>query len=269
MGKGVSVHIGLNVVDPGKYGGWNGQLAGCINDANAMEAVASQLGYAAADKLIDGEATAANVIEALEMAASQVEAGDTLLVTYSGHGGQVRDLNKDESSGPRPDRKDETWVLFDRMVLDDELNVVWTSLPPGARVIVVSDSCHSGSVTREIGDVVRTMPADKNEAHVKANRALYQEIAASVSKDAASAVPAARVVLVSGCQDDEVSYDGKKNGAFTEALLKTWNKGKFKGTITELHQKTTGRLTRQHPNLFVIGGPDPTFDTAPALRIGA
>jgi hypothetical protein len=161
-------------------------------------------------------------------------------------------------------------VLFDRMLLDDELNLIFSSLPAKARAIVLSDSCHSGTVTREPGGPsARTMPRAKNEAHVDAHRALYEKIASGISKQAASAEPKARIVLVSGCQDAEVSFDGKKNGAFTEALLKTWNSGKFTGTLTDLHRKTATRLTNQHPNLFVIGGADAAFDSAPALRIGA
>ena len=34
MAKGISLNIGLNSVDPNHYGGWDGQLAGCENDAN-------------------------------------------------------------------------------------------------------------------------------------------------------------------------------------------------------------------------------------------
>ena len=37
MARGLSLHIGLNYVDPNKYNGWDGQLAGCINDANSLK----------------------------------------------------------------------------------------------------------------------------------------------------------------------------------------------------------------------------------------
>ena len=38
--KGISLHLGLNVVDPDHYGGWDGALKACEADANAMEALA-------------------------------------------------------------------------------------------------------------------------------------------------------------------------------------------------------------------------------------
>ena len=71
--------------------------------------------------------------------------GDFFLCTYSGHGGQVRDKNHEEES----DRSDETWVLYDRQLVDDELYALWATFKPGVRVVILSDSCHSGSVTKE------------------------------------------------------------------------------------------------------------------------
>ena len=41
MAKRRSLHIGMNFVDPTKYGGWDGALSGCVNDANAMHDVRS------------------------------------------------------------------------------------------------------------------------------------------------------------------------------------------------------------------------------------
>ena len=34
--KGVSIHFGLNRVDPDHYQGWDGALQGCVNDARAL-----------------------------------------------------------------------------------------------------------------------------------------------------------------------------------------------------------------------------------------
>ena len=45
MAKGISLNIGLNSVDPNHYGGWDGQLAGCENDANDMAEIASCLKF--------------------------------------------------------------------------------------------------------------------------------------------------------------------------------------------------------------------------------
>jgi len=53
MSKGVSIHIGLNRVDPAQYGGWSGVLAGCENDALAMQQIAKDCGYETPNSVAD------------------------------------------------------------------------------------------------------------------------------------------------------------------------------------------------------------------------
>jgi hypothetical protein len=57
----------------------------------------------------------------------------------------VPDENNDEGDGA-----DETWCLQDRQFLDDELFQHFRLFKPGVRIIVISDSCHSGTVTKDI-----------------------------------------------------------------------------------------------------------------------
>ena len=45
MPKGLSLHIGLNFVDPNHYQGWDGQLAACEFDAKDMSALAKKKGF--------------------------------------------------------------------------------------------------------------------------------------------------------------------------------------------------------------------------------
>ena len=66
------------------------------------------------------------------------------MLSYSGHGGQLPDLNDDE-----PDQEDETWCLYDGQVVDDELNELYSQFRQGVRILVFSDSCHSGSVAKQ------------------------------------------------------------------------------------------------------------------------
>jgi hypothetical protein len=51
---------------------------------------------------------------------------------------------------------DETWCLFDGELLDDELHELWARFTRGVRVLVLSDSCHSGTVTRMAYDELAT-----------------------------------------------------------------------------------------------------------------
>ena len=115
MAFGRSLHIGLNHVDPNAYNGWDGELFGCINDANSMKAIADSLKYTSMI-LTDSQASSWRVIQEIASASQALQTGDIYLITYSGHGGQVHDSNSDEE-----DAMDETWVLWDREVIDDEL----------------------------------------------------------------------------------------------------------------------------------------------------
>ena len=144
MTLAVSIRMGLNQVNPDAYAGWAGQLAGCHNDAQAMRDIVVANGFAPY-LLLDGEATSDSVIQVLGEEALKLNAGDCCLITFSGNGGQTLDANGDEADG-----KDETWVFYDRMLIGDELYQMWGQFADSVRIIVVSDSCHSRSVIRDI-----------------------------------------------------------------------------------------------------------------------
>src|SRR5687768_2797665 len=113
--KAVSLHLGLNLVNPAAYGGWDGPLAACEFDARDMATLARSKGMQPT-VLMTKKATRAATLAALRKASKALKPGDFFFLTYSGHGGQVPDTNRDE-----PDRKDETWCLFDGQLIDDEL----------------------------------------------------------------------------------------------------------------------------------------------------
>ena len=141
---GMSLHLGLNAVDPGHYGGWTGDLTACEFDANDMAAVAGAAGMKSTT-LLTKAATRAKVRGALRDAAKKLKAGDLFFLSYSGHGGQVPDVSGDED-----DKKDETWCLYDGQLIDDELYLDLAAFQKGVRILVLSDSCHSGTVARKV-----------------------------------------------------------------------------------------------------------------------
>ena len=110
MTRGVSLHIGLNSVDKAAYGGWDGQLVACENDARSMENLTSSLGYRA-QNLITDHAKSTAVIRAIEGAARDLEKGDIFVLTYSGHGGQVPDTMADLVQLPGVGRKTANVIL--------------------------------------------------------------------------------------------------------------------------------------------------------------
>ena len=52
-------------------------------------------------------------------------------------------------TGEEADKRDETWCLFDSQLIDDELYFELAKFASGVRILVLSDSCHSGTVTRD------------------------------------------------------------------------------------------------------------------------
>ena len=147
MAKGHALIIGLNEIDPAHYG-TDGKLGGCENDAATMEMIAKKRNYSTT-KLLTKDATLGNVRSAIEKIAQELEPGDSFLLTYAGHGSQVKDEGGDED-----DQLDETWCLYDGQLIDDELRRFWTQFKDGVTIWMVSDSCHSGSMLRAADDNV-------------------------------------------------------------------------------------------------------------------
>lgn len=283
MTTGYSLHIGLNSVDPSSYDGWNGALRACENDARDMAAVAASLGYQST-VLLTKAATARRVVAAITKAAGAMQAGDIFWLTYSGHGGQVPDRNGDEAKtdlgemGETADRYDETWVLYDRMLVDDELWALWALFPAKSRIVILSDSCHSGTVSkaplapggsagRRTAVASRRMPMDVEERTYAAHKRTYDRIQRSVPTRAASDVKAT-IALISGCQDNQESLDGRVNGLFTEKLLKTWDDGAFTGSVKRLRDVVSKSMpATQTPNYYVVGPANRSFLSSRALSI--
>jgi metacaspase-1 len=273
MPRGVSVHVGLNGVDPAHYAGWAGPLAACEFDANDMKALADKQGFEST-VLLTKAATAAALIAAIDSAATALAANDMFFLTYSGHGGQVPDKNGDEADG-----RDETWCLFDRQVIDDELYTLWSKFKPGVRVLVLSDSCHSGTAAREMeaiglpilagtttsGEAVeaaapRVIPERVERETYAAHEQLYDELQKRTTATDATQL-GAHVLLISGCQDNQTSADGDRNGLFTQTLRQVWHDGVFRGNYHSFWKKIVKAMPLyQSPNFFWAGNADRTFE---------
>jgi metacaspase-1 len=80
----------------------------------------------------------------------------------------------------------------------------------------------------------------------------------------------ASVLLISGCQDNQLSYDGPRNGRFTTELLATWRDGAFRGGYREFHRSILTRMPPdQSPNLYVVGVPSAAFEAQVPFTIAA
>jgi len=276
---GMAVNIGLNFVDPAHYGGWDGELAACQFDAKDMRELAQARGMTS-ELMLDAQATRAKVIGAIQGAAAKLRAGDYFLLTYSGHGGQVDDVTADED-----DRLDETWCLWDGELIDDELYYELGRFASGVRICVLSDSCHSGTVVRRMPSdgkmppASRMMPPDIAEKVYKAHKSFYDGLQKAITRKAGkngtlepgagspqAAVSErlvaianrfqAQLILISGCQDRQLSRDGARNGVFTGQLRTVWNSGAYGGNYAQLRAAVAAGIPPaydQTPNLFTLG----------------
>ena len=288
MAHGISLHIGLNSVDPAGYGGWSGDLGGCEPDARDMQKLAASLDYKT-NMLLTEDATASAVLAVMENAAKKLKSGETFFLTYSGHGGQSPDENGDED-----DSEDETWCLYDRQVLDDELHIMYSKFASGVRIFVLSDSCHSGTVLRNMPPQLRAgarttdnvssmIPAAYKDPNVpvcyrfappkavKANNEKYKTLFKGVQRLEAGDVrldPEAGVLLISGCQDDQLSADLGTNGLFTVRLLETRKKVGEQASFQALYAAIHASMPKkQKPNLMTIGAGGPGLPTRTAFAI--
>lgn len=284
--QAISLHVGLNEVDERHYAGWRGQLWGCENDARAMRELADSEGWSSSI-LLTADATRSAVTDRIRDAAATLKPGGQFLLSISCHGGQIEDFNGDEnSSGP-----DSTFCLYDSQIIDDELYDLWSRFEAGVRIMVVADSCHSGSVVRAgapemelysgssdsiIGRanrkggslLPRAMPSNIGRRVQEQNLVHYRELARRVEHVDKRIIfspqqtnIAASVLLLSACQDEETALDGDNHGIFTQALLKVWARGHFDQDYTDFHRQITREinLPQQRPNLLKLPPEDPSF----------
>lgn len=125
------------------------KLRGCRNDARAWaRTLVDHFDVASGDVdlLLDDEATERRVVNGLRRLVRGASKGDRLVFTNSGHGTYVADDDGDEA------RYDEALCPYDcgdRLIVDDDLREMLDDVPTGVRFTFISDSCHSGNVTRE------------------------------------------------------------------------------------------------------------------------
>lgn len=171
--RAVSLHIGVNRVDPAGYGGWSGPLSGCEADAETMESIARAEGLAV-NTLRTAQATSHNVLGSIAQIAGALQAGDFFLLTYAGHGGQ---MPNDNGGDPEADSMDETWCLYDRQLLDDEIEAALAAFQRGVNVVLLSDSCHSGSVYRMVAAPTFQQVVETERSYASLKAAFYADLA--------------------------------------------------------------------------------------------
>ncbi|EIN07797.1 peptidase C14 [Punctularia strigosozonata HHB-11173 SS5] len=251
-GRKRALAIGIN------YVGQNGELKGCINDANNMvNFLCSSYGYNRDDiVMLTDDAqnarqipTKENIFQAMQWLVRDAQPNDSLFFHYSGHGGQTKDLDGDEEDG-----YDEVIYPVDYQdaghIVDDDMHAIMVRpLPPGCRLTAIFDSCHSGSAL-DLPYIYSTegkikepnLAAEAGQGLLSAVTSYARGDMGGVFKSAMGVFKAATgnqskasqyakqtrtspadVISFSGCKDSQTSADtveaGSATGAMSYALI--------------------------------------------------
>ncbi len=162
-----------------------------------------------------------------------------------------------------------------------------TRAPQGIQyqVLVISDSCYSGSVLRAtVGGIVsvqegaagrhRALPDDVRRAVITAHQATYRAAAQAVGLGEGGLLKPGRsravtqpldcsVRLLSACMDNQTAGESDLNGLFTSRLLQV-----LEGDCDSFHRAIQRLMPEsQTPDHWVVGRKDPAFDTQHPFEI--
>ncbi|MBI4927351.1 MAG: caspase family protein [Anaerolineae bacterium] len=228
-------------------------LRGCVNDANAWaKLLIDHYNFASSDVkiILDKDATKVNVIAALKDLLKGAAPGDVLVFTNSSHGSYEVSKDSDE-------KYDELLCPYDidqSQIIDDELRELFSGVPQNVKLSVVLDNCFSGSGTKlPLMDLrPRFLPPS-----VLGKKELINPFLAKPNSAGTISEEQMHDILLSGCRDNEFSFDGNfggtNHGALTFCAMEAIKKAKYKITYEQLHRRVNLRLSKmnvnQHPQL--------------------
>lgn len=163
----------------------------CSMDGRNMEVLAQACGVSDMVVMYNEQCTKEAVLQAISEVGSRVTEDDYFIIYYSGHGTSINDEDGDEDDG-----KDEAFcfvdangqISMDTLLTDDDFAEAVcdaTDDSPSARILILTDCCHSGT----IADLDKDCWAERE------------------------------AISITGCLDSETSGDMGKGGIFTHSLL--------------------------------------------------
>ena len=193
-------------------------------DIRVAKEWATLMGFSTEDThvLSDEKATRVAIIAGLKWVGDGVRGGGTAFIYFSGHGSQLADTDGDEADGC-----DEAWVPVDfraaGLISDDQIGKILKSYGTLARVVLVSDSCFSGTIARGVANAPQTfakfIPKSGGQCNNPVNRGLAspgvsRARAGTLIKTSLSTGPE---VVLSAAGSDEVARCSVEGSYFTRA----------------------------------------------------
>ncbi len=224
-----SLNIGVAYTDEDHYGNDLIQLPCCINDAESMHKLGHFLNYKESTLLLNENATVSNVEKEIIRYSKIAKKDDLVIVYYSGHGSNAADLNFDESIEIG---LDQTLCLYDRQFIDDEFRYLWKEFEEGVNVLLIADSCYSGTVFKntrnfeleftdsyDYSNVVKSITDNKALNIIQRNIDLYRPI--MIQPIINESEIKCSVLGISACQDKQEALAGVYLSFFTRILIAT------------------------------------------------
>jgi uncharacterized caspase-like protein len=260
LGDGWGLFIGVDDYDETRYTGADGEryyfpkLKYCVKGAQEM-AEALQPLFPHQRLLMDREVTHESVRQAITGWLSKAPSEATVMIYFSGHGSRIPDENNDEIDG-----YDETIVPWNygtqkQFIVDDELRR-WLSLLNSDRVILIFDSCHSGTMERGV--------YTSRLVSTGTTRAVEPQLVDGIADDVASTKGSRttwwKQLVITACRPNESAYESSRleNGALSYYLLRAMEgEGDFNGdgwvTAQEAYKYAADMVQldypKQHPQL--------------------
>lgn len=217
--------------------GTDNDLKGCVNDANNWASMLkNNFEFNSVTRLLDADATKARIIEELKTLLKGAKANDTLVFTNASHGTYVADTDGDE---PNYDEAICPYDTDSNLLLDDELRELFADIPKKVNLTVISDSCHSGSVTRLFpGQYQRSRQLPPS---VWGGRSLTPAQLKKVRSQEKFPESKMQEILISGCKANQTSADAYIEndyyGAMSFHAVKAIRESDYKLTYAQLHKR--------------------------------
>lgn len=231
--------VGIN------YIGTPYELAGCINDANNMSTHLRRFFPMCKEhRILTDTGVKPNrqaILDGLAWLCDGLKAGEHVMFHFSGHGGQVRDKNGDETSGLDGCIYGVNNGVMEEITDDDLRSELAIKIPAGSKCFVILDACHSGTAV-----------------DLRCSWQVPNPFSLHYEEDQDYDKTLGQLVLLSGCRDNQTSADtadgnGIPCGALTWALLETWRQYgaviKLKYILWDVQTFLTQRGYSQKPQL--------------------
>ncbi len=275
--------------------------AGGEADASAMSRLIQEQGWFHPDEvrtLIGPAATAQRIEqEFLRWLIQGSRPGEQIFFFYSGHGTQVLDVDGDERASDQHDDRDEAIAPYDaygangklyNVITDDQFNQ-WIEQLSGRSVVLVFDSCHSGTVSRSLDRSTpprdlpgpRYFPSDDQWISSPGTRSMRDSAAYQVQDgpasrnlklvvDKARLTPNARVTLISAARSHQLAYPMLTPARTIRGALSHFLEEGLRQrlTVNQLYGYVREKIERAQAERRLQGSQEPHFEmTSPSLTI--